>query len=59
MAFLKENNLSHCSWSITNKDEGSAILKPSTISLGPWKNDELTTNGVYLKNIIKHWNSSF
>jgi endoglucanase len=56
MDFIKENNLSHCSWSVTNKDEGAAILKPSTISLGPWRDNQLTTNGLYLKNIIKHWN---
>lgn len=56
MNFIKENNLSHCSWSITNKDEGSAMLKPTTTSLGPWTDDELTINGRYLKNIIKSWN---
>lgn len=56
MSFIKENNLSHCSWSVTNKDEGAAILKSTTTSLGPWQDDQLTTNGLYLKKIIKNWN---
>jgi aryl-phospho-beta-D-glucosidase BglC (GH1 family) len=55
MDFIKENNLSHCSWSVTNKDEGAAILKPSTTSQGPWRDDQLTENGILLKSIIKNW----
>ncbi|MDO6446771.1 glycoside hydrolase family 5 protein [Colwellia sp. 1_MG-2023] len=55
LSFMKENSLSHCSWSITNKDEGSAMLKPTTTKLGSWQDDELTANGIYLKNIIKNW----
>ena len=55
LSFMKENSLSHCSWSITNKDEGSAMLKPTTSNVGPWQDDELTANGRYLKNIIKNW----
>lgn len=55
LSFMKEHALSHCSWSITNKDEGSAMLKPTTTNVGPWKDDELTPNGLYLKNIFKHW----
>lgn len=56
LSFIKENELSHCTWSVSNKNESSAILKPNTSSLGPWGNNELTDNGVYLKNIIKNWN---
>ena len=56
LAFLWKNQISHCSWSVTNKNEGSAFIKPSTKSLGPWTNDELTKNGIYLKSIIKKWN---
>lgn len=55
LKFMKENQLSFSTWSVTNKDESSAILKPSTQSLGPWQNKQLTTNGLYLKNIIKNW----
>ena len=56
LAFMKENDLSHCSWSVTNKAEGSAFIKPSTTSLGSWTDDELTANGIYSKNIIKQYN---
>ncbi len=55
LSFIKKNSLSHCSWSVTNKNEASAILKPSTSSLGPWQDNELTANGKYLKSIIKNW----
>ena len=56
LAFMWKNQLSHCSWSVTNKAEGSAFLKPTTETLGPWTNNELTANGLYLKNITKKWN---
>lgn len=58
LRFMKEHALSHCSWSITNKNEGSAMLKPTTTHLGPWKDEELTKNGLYLKNIIKNWSNT-
>lgn len=56
LAFLWKNQISHCSWSVTNKDEGSAFIKPTIKSLGPWSDKELTDNGLYLKKIIKKWN---
>jgi len=55
LKFMRDNHLSHCSWSVTNKNEASAILKETTQSLGPWQDNQLTENGLYLKNIIKNW----
>lgn len=55
LTFIRDNNLSHCSWSVTNKNEASAMLKPTTEELGPWKDRQLTENGLYLKKIIKNW----
>lgn len=55
--FIRKNKLSHCSWSVTNKNENSAILKPNVSNLGPWKNNQLTDNGKYLKSIISQWKS--
>jgi aryl-phospho-beta-D-glucosidase BglC (GH1 family) len=55
LKFIKKNNLSHCSWSVTNKKENSAMLKPTVTSLGPWQNNELTENGLYLKKVISAW----
>ena len=57
LKFISKNKLSHCSWSVTNKNETSAILKPSTTSLGPWQDNELTENGLYLQQVIKNWAS--
>ncbi|MGL1955743.1 MAG: glycoside hydrolase family 5 protein [Colwellia sp.] len=55
--FIRKNKLSHCSWSVTNKKENSAMLKPNVSSLGPWSNDQLTDNGKYLKSIISQWSA--
>lgn len=56
LAFLWQHQISHCSWSVTNKKENSAMLKPETTSLGPWQDHELSENGIYLKAMMKKWN---
>ncbi len=55
LEFINKNKLSHCSWSVTNKKENSAISKPNVTSLGPWNDEQLTDNGKYLKSIISRW----
>ncbi len=55
LTFMRKNNLSHCSWSLSQKDESSAIFKPSTSILSKWTDDDLTENGLYLKAIITNW----
>jgi len=57
LRFIRDNQLSHCTWSVVNKDESSAILKPGVASLGPWSDSELTDNGRYMKSIIAGWTS--
>lgn len=56
LAFIKENKLSHCSWAVSNKNEGAAMLKENASLTGPWPDDQLTINGLFLKDKIKHWN---
>ncbi|MEH6548796.1 MAG: glycoside hydrolase family 5 protein [Pseudomonadales bacterium] len=57
LEFMRDNSLSHCTWSVVNKNEKSAILKPKTVSGAPWKQDDLTENGLYLKEIISQWSA--
>ncbi len=55
LAFMRENKLSHCSWSLSQKEEGASIFKSKAPVLGPWSDDDLTDNGLYLKTIIQQW----
>lgn len=47
--FLKENKISIISWSLTNKNESSAILKENTNIVS---DENLTSTGKYLKNLF-------
>ena len=51
--FIEDNNLSHCNWSVTNKNEGASILKSSVSSkTGNWSNSDYTTSGTWVKNYL-------
>ncbi len=55
--FMEGNNLSWCNWSITNKDETSAILLPSTTSLSGWKENELSEAGKIIRDYLIKMNN--
>lgn len=55
MRFIKDNQLSHCNWSLHNKDEGASIFKPGTSSRGPWRDKHLTATGRFVKDIVRNW----
>ncbi|MCJ8321431.1 MAG: glycoside hydrolase family 5 protein [Colwellia sp.] len=55
LAFIRKNKLSHCSWALSRKNEGAAIFTAEASITGPWPDEQLTTNGRYLKNIISNW----
>lgn len=48
--FMNDNSLSWVNWSLTNKNESSALLKEGCQKI---TDDCLTTNGEYIKNILK------
>ena len=50
--FMDENNLSWCNWSIGDKDETSAALKPGASALGEWKDSEINRSGHIVKRKI-------
>ncbi len=55
--FLDQNNISWCNWSIADKDERSAALKPGASGLGGWNEEELTTSGKMVRDEIKAKNN--
>lgn len=50
--YLNENKISWCNWSLGDKDESSAILKPNANPYGNWSDEELTESGKLIKSIL-------
>ncbi len=48
--FMNENNLSYVSWSLANKDESSALLKPSSSNV--FTEDDLSEAGLFVKDVL-------
>lgn len=46
--FLDERGISWCSWSLCDKNETSAALRPGTDPNGPWEWGELTESGQFV-----------
>jgi len=57
LEYLEKNNLSWCNWSVSNKDETSAILLPSTKSISGWEDNELSRAGLIIKEYLVRMNS--
>lgn len=55
MDFLKENDISHANWSISDKNEGASVVTSNTGVSGLTSNN-LTATGFFIQNIIKNWN---
>ncbi|MCR4781377.1 MAG: glycoside hydrolase family 5 protein [Lachnospiraceae bacterium] len=51
---LNDYSVSFVGWSLSNKDESSAILRPSTSSLSGWSDDELSDAGKWFKKMISN-----
>ncbi|MFN6944693.1 MAG: glycoside hydrolase family 5 protein [Cytophagaceae bacterium] len=48
--FMDEHKISWCNWSIADKVESSAALKPGASGKGGWKTDQLTESGQFVRN---------
>ncbi len=57
MAFLKEHNLTHLNMAVSNKNEGTSIIKPGVSPNGNWTASDLTASGTYAKNVISNWST--
>ncbi|HEX7070139.1 MAG TPA: glycoside hydrolase family 5 protein [Rhodothermales bacterium] len=51
--FMEENQLSWCNWSIADKEETSAALRPGARSTGNWSEDDLTPSGILVRNELR------
>ncbi|WP_299604102.1 cellulase family glycosylhydrolase [uncultured Aquimarina sp.] len=54
MEFFRDNNISHVNWAVSDKSEGSSIVKPGQ-GINGLKNNQLTDTGVYIKSLIENW----
>lgn len=55
LAFARKNNLSMCNWALNDKKEGASQLKLGTAADGKWTDTNLTEAGLYVKDIVSHW----
>lgn len=58
LSFIDNYGLSTCNWSVMDKDETSAALKPGANASGNWKESDLSTSGAYIRSRIRLLNSS-
>ncbi|MEJ2073498.1 MAG: cellulose binding domain-containing protein, partial [Reinekea sp.] len=57
MAFLKEHNLTHLNWAVSDKNEGASIIVPGANPYGYWEATDLTASGTYVKSVISNWDN--
>lgn len=57
--FLDANNISWCNWSIADKEENSAALKPGASGTGNWPESQLTPSGLMVREELKAKNPNF
>ena len=55
-ALVDEKNLSWAQWSLSPRDETSAMVKPDSGKTGGWTDDDLTATGLWLKKRLKEMN---
>lgn len=55
MDFLKRKHISHCNWSINDKQEGASALTQGASRNGNWSSDNLTWSGSFVRNILKSY----
>lgn len=55
MAFLRQHQLSHCNWAISDKNETASIVRPGASATGGWKDSELTPSGKFVRELIRTW----
>lgn len=54
LEFLKSNDISHVNWTVSDKDESSCVVLPE-LGVTGLLNEQLTTSGYFVKEIIKNW----
>ncbi len=57
--FLDDHKISHCNWSIADKEELSAALKPGASDKGGWPESMITESGKMVRDELKAKNPNF
>lgn len=57
--FLDANNISWCNWSIADKEESSAAVKPGASGNGEWPLSMLTQSGQFVREEIRSKNPEY
>tara|TARA_R110001583_G_scaffold74189_2_gene205645 strand:+ start:1415 stop:2482 length:1068 start_codon:yes stop_codon:yes gene_type:complete len=57
--FLDAHKISHCNWSIADKEELAAALIPGASATGGWAASDLTTSGNMVRNEIRAKNKAY
>lgn len=55
MMFLDLHGLSHCNWSVHDKEEGASVLRPGADPDGGWSQSDLTPSGRLVREIVQNW----
>ena len=55
MTWCNSNKISHCNWSVNDKEEEWSIVVPGASTLGGWSEYDLTDAGKLAKDIIQNW----
>jgi endoglucanase len=54
--FLDENQISWCNWSVADKQETSAALKPGAAGTGGWADDVISPSGLFVREELRRKN---
>jgi endoglucanase len=54
MAWLDQNQISWANWSLCDKDEASAALRPGGAIDGAWIDSELSASGIYVRDKLRN-----
>lgn len=57
LTFVQKYKLSTCNWSVMDKEETSAALKPGTDGKGSWKEEDLSESGKFIRSYIRKLNA--
>jgi endoglucanase len=55
MAFMREWQLSHCNWAVSDKKESASILVSGAASTGHWAETDLTESGRLVRQWTRNW----
>lgn len=54
--FCDANGISWCNWSVADKNESSAVLKPGASPTGKWKDSEISPSGLFVREELRRKN---